>query len=435
VRRTASIAWVCAFVLPASTAAAQVPAPPLLPPDEETTTALPRAATEPRKSSPDPGKAAPREGGAPFSFSAPDAWPQVVERVAVSGYLLPQFEIASLPSALPRDQLQYGARGTRAGFALHGTPFEAWSYMLHAVVTPSGTDTLAILSPTSAPSATITLPTATGTSIDVEEATVTYRPAKWFLAKAGVLRIPFSLAQTTPIPKQMFPTRPAETTTFQSGADEGALATLLLFDARLQANVGVFLGSSLGVATPNQTVHGAAFAASIQAHPLGAMSLREGDQSRGPFRFAVGVGSIYRSATSYDATGYQASQFNDLRLAAWVRAQFKGIYLQGEYLRRLQTADLSGRPLVSDGAYGQASYYQPVGGVAFGPLVRVGIVSADEDFASSTFKSFEGGIAFYPRARMDEPEKLRLIAEYIGASVAPLTEVEREGLVQLQLEW
>jgi hypothetical protein len=251
----------------------------------------------------------------------------------------------------------------------------------------------------------------------------------------GFVRILFSVAQVTPVPKQMFPIRPAVSGAFQNGADVGFLNTLALFDARLQANAGVYLGSSLGLTNPNLTFRGAAFSGSIEAHPLGAMKLREGDQSVGPFRFALGVASIYRRASAYDATGYEASQFTDVRLAASVRASFQGLYAQGEYLRRLQTDNVSDRPSLAEALYGEASFYLPAGGVGFGPILRGATMSDDQDFAPRKYTSFEGGLAFYPRSDIGEPEKLRIIVEYLGASVSPLSEVQREGLLQLQLEW
>jgi hypothetical protein len=234
----------------------------------------------------------------------------------------------------------------------------------------------------------------------------------------------------------MFPTRAPQTGEFQSGADEGLLLTAAPLDARLQLNAGAFLGSSLGGGAPNQTVRGPAVAAQVAAHPLGAMSLREGALGpRGPLRFALGFATIYRSATLLDATGYETSTFKDTRFAAWARAQIAGVYVQGEFLRRLRTDDLSGRPSVSEGGYVAASYYLPVGKVGFGPVVRAGALTTGIGFAPRKFTSFEGGLAFYPRAEGDEPEKLRILAQYLGASITPLDEVEREALVQLQLEF
>lgn len=391
--------------------------------------------SQPDAMTPHPRAAVEEPTESPFSFSTPMAWPPPAARVDVSGYVLPQFEVVSLPAALPRDRMQYGVRGTRAGFALHGTPVDNFRYMVHVVVLPAGTSNLTILSPTTAPAMSIQLSTATQTTLDIEEMSAGYRPAKWFLAKVGIFRMPFSAAQTTPIPKQMFPFRAPQTTEFQSGADAGMSATLAPFDARLQVTAGAFLGTSLGFVAPQQTIRGPVLVAQVAAHPLGAMNMREGDQGRGPLRFALGVASMLRDATAFDATGYEASQFNDVRLTAWARAQARGAYLQAEYLRRARTDSLSGRPLVSEGGYVQASYFQPIGKIALGPIGRFGSSTFSQDFAARTFTSWEGGIVFYPRADDKEPERLRILVEYLTATVRPLAEVQREGLLQLQMEF
>jgi hypothetical protein len=403
---------------------------------EVPTLPFPKAAVDPATASQQPAASQTQPEEAPpfFIFSHPFAWPQTVERIAVTGYVLPQFEYVSLPYALPRDQRSYGAKGSRAGFAIHGTPFEAWSYILHAVVTPAGTESITILSPTTATSTPLVV-TTSNASVGVEEGTITYRPVSWFQAKGGALRIPFTLGQVTPIPEQMFPIRPAETLSFQNGPDVGFLVTVAPFDARLQANVGIFDGLSLPVSNSTQTLRGVAFAGSLEAHPLGAMAMREGDPDRGPFRFAVGVGSILHEATAFDTTGYEATHIQDLRLDISLRASFKGLFFQGEYMRHLQTDDLTGRPILDSGAYAEASYYQPIGKVAFGPLLRVGQLATTVEFAESKFTSVEGALAFYPKADLKEPERLRIIAEYLNASIAPLTEIEREGLIQVQLGW
>ena len=369
-----------------------------------------------------------------FSFRRPHGEVRA-SKLEVVGYLLPQFEILSLPSALPREKLQYGARGTRAGFAFYGSPWTNFTYFAHFVVAPAGVEGLTLLSPTTSPSIGITLPTSTQTSIDVEEATVGYRATSWFTVKTGLMRVPFSLGQTTPIPKQMFPFRPPVTTEFQSGADAAATGSFSLLDGRLQLHAGVMLGASLGAANPNQTVRGPAIVASVAAHPLGAMTSNEGDESRGPLRFAVGVASIYRHASAFDPTGYEATTFDDVRFTGWAKLAFRGAYIQGEYLRRLRTDDLSGRPSKADGGYGEAAYFQPIGDVAIGPIVRAGVLEARVDFAPRKFTSFEAGVAFFPHGHADEPERLRILVEYFGARLTPPTELQHEVVAQLQLEF
>jgi hypothetical protein len=385
----------------------------------------PRAAIDPPEAKPEA-----------WSFSHPLAWPEATTRLDVAGYVLPQFQFVSLPSALPRDKTQFGARGSRVGFAIHGNPLEGFSYLAHIVIAPAGTDRVTLLSPTSTPALGISLPTSTGTSVEIEEAIIGYRPAQWLEMKLGAVRMPFTVAQTTPVPKQMFPLRAPQSSEFQSGADTGLLTTFAPFAGRLQIAGGVFLGGSLGGAGPNQTVRGPAFSAQVSAHPLGAMSLREGDLGRSPLRVAVGFASIYRRARLLDATGYETTAFTDARFAAWLRAHAHGVYVQGELMKRLRTDDLSGRPSVSEGAYVQASYYQPVGTkVAFGPVARAGVVTNDIGFQPRRFTSFEAGLAFFPKADQAEPEKLRILVEYLQAELSPFSELQREGLVQLQLEF
>lgn len=390
--------------------------------DDDAFSAHPAAATGPAKPE-----------VVPFSFRQPVGWQDLASKIDISGYLLPQFEIVSVPSALPRDRTAYGARGTRAGFAFYGSPWPEFSYLAHVTITPAGAENLALLSAGGQPSTGFTV--TAQTSIEIEEASVSYRPWKHLLFRTGLLRVPFSLGQVTPIPEQMFPFRPSITGEFQSGSDASFLGTLDLFDSKLQVNASVFLGASLGALNPNQTVRGPAFLGSVVAQPLGPMSMREGDEARGPFRFALGFGTIYRSAKAFDTTGYEASTFDDTRFSAWARASFKGLYAQGEYLRRLRTDDLSGRPQKSEGGYGQASYYQPIGPVGLAPLFRGGVIQTSADFSPSKYTEFVGGLAFHPHGKDAEPEKLRILLLYLVAHTSPLEEVEKEGIVQLQLEF
>ena len=46
----------------------------------------------------------------------------------------------------------------------------------------------------------------------------------------------------------------------------------------------------------------------------------------------------------------------------------------------------------------------------------------------------EVGLAFFPRGVAPETERLRLLGEYLRATLSPLDEVQHEGLLQLQLE-
>src|SRR4029078_12976217 len=116
--------------------------------------------------------------------------------------------------------------------------------------------------------------------------------------------------------------------------------------------------------------------------------------------------------------------YRDVRLSTAIRASFYGLFVQGEYLRRLQTDELSYRPASATGAYAQSSYYVRVlHSIALGPLARYGLTVQDQSFAPQRTPSFEAGIAFYPRADLPEPDVIRLIAEYLHESRSPFDEV------------
>ena len=395
--------------------------------EDDGLTAFPAAATAPASET--------KKEAVPFSFRNLTGWKDLGAKIDVGGYLQPTFQLVSIDSALPRDKTQYGARGTRAGFVAYGTPLEKFTYVAHIVVAPAGVEDIALLSPTAVSNIGFSLPIAAQTAVYVEEASLSYHATEGFLLKAGLMHLPFSLAQTTPIPEQMFPFRPAQTGEFQSGDDAALLATYRLFDAKLVLNASAFLGTSLGDPNQNQTLRGPSFLGGVTAQPLGEMSTQEGDASRGPLRFAFGVASTYRRATAFDLTGYEASRFDDVRFTGWVRVAAHGFYAQAEYLRRNRTDDLSGRPDKSEGYYAAASYFQPVSKVAVAPVVRAGSIQTSADFDPRRFTSFEAGLAFYPRATEDEPERLRLLVEYFYAHVSPLDETQHEGVVQLQLEF
>src|SRR5262249_33114696 len=157
---------------------------------------------------------------------------------------------------------------------------------------------------------------------------------------------------------QMFPLRPAPTALFFVGADNGALAHLTIGEGVGRIDGGIFDGSGLasGLATTN-TVIGPVMSLSAVVEPLGVMADPAGGYERGPFRFGVGLGAMYRIETVYDETGYASTHARDLRLDGAVRVGYKGLFLQGELLFRRQVDDLTLRPMMTTGTYGEVSYF------------------------------------------------------------------------------
>lgn len=248
--------------------------------------------------------------------------------------------------------------------------------------------------------------------------------------------MPFSPAAAVIITSQMFPTRPQSTQLFMVGADQGLMTSANLIDDRILISAGVFNGSSLELRVPQTTPLAPVYTAFVDVHPLGKMPRVEGDPSRGPFRFALGGGAIYRTGVLFDSTGYESTRFREVRIDGALRISFRGLFVQAEYLRRLQTDDLSGRPASATGAYAQASYFQPIyGNLALAPLARYGFAREDELFAPRKITEIELGVAIYPRADLAEPDKLRFILQYDGEIREPESEIAHGGVLHMQLRW
>ncbi len=365
----------------------------------------------------------------------PDAGP------TFHGYLQPSFGYKSRPDAVPRDRLEYGAYGSKAGFVVHGERFEDWHYTIHLVVDaramavltdvdlvdrdgaggPEGLDT--------------TRRDVTGTMI--EEISVRYQPWPFFGVTAGQMRIPFTVAHRSANTALMFPTRPGPNEVFLSGSDQGLLAEVNALQGRARASAGAFHGVSLLVASELRNTRGLVYSLRTDVEPFGRMPATENDFDRGPFRLGVGFGLLYRDARVYDATGYEARFVRDVRVSASLRAMLAGIYVQSEILRRLRTDNLSSRPEQTTGVYGQASYFLPVlDTMAVSPIARLGRTVEDETVEPSETWFLEGGLALYPAANRDRPDDLRLLLQYVGERrVSEQGENANGALGQISYRW
>ncbi|GAC1351276.1 MAG: hypothetical protein NVSMB1_02730 [Polyangiales bacterium] len=358
----------------------------------------------------------------------------------MTGFLTPAFALQYRPLAIPRDQFIYGANGIFAGMIVRGEPITHWNYLVQFGFSPNGlayvgdVGTLDLAG--DGRSFGISVSKGKTTEIPVDEATIAYKPIDGLTAKIGWMHIPFSIAQIAVITASMFPSRPGPTSIFQFGADQGALIRYDTKDDRLHASVGLFNGISLGLQIPTTTTTGAVFSGFLDLQPFGKLPDVEGDSTRGGFRLGLGMAALYRDGKLYDATGFEAIRFRDLRLDAALRVAFRGLYLQTEYLRRQQTDSLSGRPLTATGFYAQGSYFVPLAkSIAVAPITRYGFATIDESFAPRKTIFFESGVAFFPRADLPEPGALRIIAEYVSERRVTEQETSYGGLLQLHLKW
>jgi hypothetical protein len=448
-----SLAFVrAAAAQPAPAQPGPPPGPGVGAPDGGVTPAAPSAPAEnPRPASPpaaDAGAPAkPKEApAAPKDLKtgkdAKDAKEEPTERKRfdLEGYVRLGVGVTTRPRALPRDRLTYGLRSSLAGIIVRGEPFEGFNYTVHFGVNPealavvTGVDIVDTNGDGTAQKTSAT--TREVTIVPVEEVSIAYTPVSWLEFKGGHFYMPFSPAAAVIVTSQMFPTRPGPTQLFMTGADQGLMGSLNVLDERIQVSLGVFNGSSLELRVPQTTALGPAYTAYLDVHPLGKMPRVEGDPARGPFRFALGGGSIFRYGVLYDSTGYESTRFRELRMDGAIRVSWFGLFLQAEVLRRLQTDEVSGRPASATGAYVQGSYYQPITTrLAIAPLARYGYSREDELYAPRRVTEIEAGIAFYPRGDTPEPDKLRFILQYDGEIREPESDVAHGGVLHAQLRW
>jgi hypothetical protein len=335
------------------------------------------------------------EGTSPHPYAAIETPEPTLIPKSVSGFATLTGTAQSIPSSRPRNQADEGVQGA-AGIAAAGMPYEKWDYLAYLVV---GLAADAV--------------NGTGGSVSPEQITLRFTPLKGLSLQAGYMRIPFSVAQAAVITSSMFPTRPGPTAMFQSGADAGVLAAYEHPSGYVRVRLGLFDGLSLGLSLPGHVTHAPVSSAWLDVAPFGGMPTLEGDFGDSSFHVALGGGLLYRNGTAYDPSGYEGLHVSDTRLSAALRMAFKGLFVQGEYLHAIQTDDLSGRPRIARGTYGESSYYVAVRRkIGFAPLTRLGWSAQDEGFFPRHIVTFDTGLALYPRGDLAEPGALRVVLEY-----------------------
>jgi len=334
----------------------------------------------------------------PHPVAALDGSDSLLERLApgnASGFVLANGAIQSVPSAAPRNKTDYNLTSV-FGISASGHPFDKWEYRAFVTV---NVNTSAL--------------NGTGGGFAPEFIGFTYHPVDNVRLEGGYIRIPFSVGQSTVITNNMFPTRPAPTELFQGGADAGLLASYDSPEGRLRARLGVFDGLSLNTSVPNHTTRGPVGSVSTEISPLGGMPGIEGEYKDSPFRFALAAGAIYRSGTAYDPKGYEGLGVRDFGLALAARFSLHGLYGQAEYLQDIRTDDLSGRPRVTRGAYGETSYHVRVRRrVGLSPMFRLGWSEGDAQFYPLHIVTGNAGLAIFPRGDLADRGSVRIVIEY-----------------------
>lgn len=356
--------------------------------------------------------------------------------VCLSGYIIPGFGLRVRPDALPRDRLEHGFFGT-AGLVATGKPADHWTGIVHLVLGAAHSafqKKLGVLTDVEI-GATVVETRSYLTKLYIEEATVAFDPIDWFGAKAGVMRIPFTLQAQSANSALMFPERSGPNEVFLTGSDIGLLAYSNIGDGIFTPSIGVFHGNSLGLTFDFVDASEVVLAARVDVNPFGSFPFDEGGVQEGDFRLGAGFGFLYRPATLYDrSTGYEFTSIHDLRMAASLRMAVAGLYVGAEYLRRQQVDDFTSRPQVADGAYAQLSYYWHLAEpVALEPIARVGFVGEDQAFDPRLTGWIDAGMNFYPAADAERPNAVRLALQYLGERRFTEQEEAHGGMVSARL--
>lgn len=392
-------------------------------------------AAKKKEKPPTPAPAAAAPAPATTPEPVPEAKPPVVE---LHGYVQPQFGLRYLPAALVGDRWQYGGLSSRAGLIVSGTPVRGWSYVLHLSLDArtlqvlTGVSLLDTNGDGSAEDVGVSRRPITATIF--EEATVAYTPFPFLKFKMGAMRVPFTVALRSANTQLLFANRPGANEVFQSGADQGLLAMGDWMDGRVQASIGTFTGTSLGLLPANTDARGLMHSLRVDANPLGKLPAAQTDFERGPFRFGIGVGGLYRAGTLFTRSGYELQEFRDVRASVSARVAVFGLFFQAEALRRLATDNVSSRPNQATGAYAQASYFFPVTTeIGLAPLARVGVSTEDERTLPRRTVYLEGGLAFFPKIDTPRPESVRILAQYLGENRVLEQEQGHAAILQAQV--
>jgi hypothetical protein len=334
-------------------------------------------------------------------------------RIHLSGYVQPQFGVRYRPGAVPRDRTDYSAGDTRAGLIVDGNPVDKFHYALELVV---NTDLIE--------------EETRNTGVLLERAAVDWDPTGNLGVSVGQMRIPFSVENQISNTSLMFPNRAAANQVFLSGSDLGALGRLSARDGKMRVS------GTDATSTVETGARGPLYTVRADIDPMGEMENGGRDTVRGPLKFGFGAGMIYYPSTTFDSAGFEGPKMRDLRASVSARAAVRGVYLQGEVLRRQRTDSLSSRPLVATGAYGQASYYVPLDGtMAISPMARLGWAVEDQSFDPRERVWTEAGMSLHLRTNKGDPDDLRLTLQYLGEHRVTERESAHGAVAQMQLRW
>lgn len=369
--------------------------------------------------------------------------------LSIEGYIQPQYTYRVRRGARPRDQQEFGAQQTRAGLIFSGNVLPKWSYRAHIVVgsqiTRVVTDVDGVDYEGDGSTDNIVTRSSLVPGLELEQLWVNYRPVEVSSAKGmeiielnlklGQMRVPFSKQNRTQNNSLLFPRRNQAVTSFLVSSDLGGLVEAGFADHRVSLSGGVFNGTGLAVNRDNR--RGPLWSAQLEVAPLGALGGYESalELNKKP-RFAIGTGMLYSPYQLFDSAGNDTlTRARDLLLSGSAKFVMHGFYLQGEFIRRQVTDNLSSRPFLSTGAYGQLSYAIPAGKKLFiAPLGNFGWTASEQAVDPLNRYFTSDGLAFYlPNERALDAVRVSLL--YQGEWLVDEGESAQGGTLQVQLKF
>ncbi|MEM6290552.1 MAG: porin [Myxococcota bacterium] len=292
------------------------------------------------------------------------------KHLTIGGYLQPQYTYRVRRGARPRDAREFGAQQTRAGLIFSGEVVPRWTYRTHFVIgsaitrVVTGVEDVDFEGDGASDGLVVSRRFVPG--VDIEQLWVNYKPVqvkndddRELVAidfRLGQMRVPFSKQNRTQNNSLLFPRRNQAVTSFINSSDLGGMASLSFIDERIAIDGGVFNGTGLAVSQDNR--RGPLWAARAEFAPLGKVGSDESAlEARKRPLFSLGGGMLWSPYRLYDSAGNDTlTRARDLLLGASAKFVYYGLALQGEFIRRQVTDNLSDRPFLSTGAYGQLSY-------------------------------------------------------------------------------
>ena len=371
------------------------------------------------------------------------------KHLRISGYLQPQYTYRVRRGARPRDQQEFGAQQTRAGLILSGDVLPKWSYRVHFVIgsqitrVVTGVDEVDYEGDGSTDDLSVRTSLVPGVAI--EQLWVNYKPvtveskggseAFALNLRLGQMRVPFSKQNKTQNSSLLFPRRNQVVTSFLVSSDLGGLLEADFADKRVTLSGGVFNGTGLAVNRDNR--RGPLWSAQLEVAPLGPVCGYECalELDKRP-RFSVGTGMLYSPYRLFDSAGNDTlTRARDLLVSASGKFIVHGLYVFGEFIRRQVTDNLSSRPFISTGAYGQLSYAIPVTKKAFiAPLGNFGWAATEQAVTPLHRYYTSDGIAVYlPNDKQLDAVRVSLL--YQGEWLVDEGESAQGGTLQVQLKF